>query len=621
MKLSKPVILSITLAIFFIATNSRVISFISPSTPFIFNLKSKPIQTVEYLGETPSSRLANSKTTIGVYSTKKDNSQLKEIFQIAGVPYLISNEIYNLKKSQIIFLDLDSNNPNALTRREVLFLSEFVKKGGTLVATGKLNHRFGEIKELFGFYRYKESNLHNKLLLLDSNFFKYLDTKEEKEYQLSTINISPKVDSIILNLAKPIATYEDGSTAISINHYGKGKAINIALSLDTLRYKNLLDRDFNANSDFINGFEPLSDFIILFIKGVYDKTLDKSITLHTSAYSTQSAIIMTHNIKREENLKSVDRFIDIERDLNISSSCFLNVKYLSDSSVNAFFKPENFSHIQELFNSGVEIGLLSQPIHKNLFILPYGSCREKYPLYQQFGISDINNAKTTLCGELKVPKELLYGIGVDRVVSFRSDEFIYNHNLPLVLEELGYRYSSLFSAEDVLSYYPYRYPNGYNKFEKIGKIWEIPITLDNHSLIPIYLKYFHYKSLFKKIYDNGAIFNMELTPKKYIFDEYFIKLFYNSLPKDIWKCNISEFGSFWDKRDRVIFRYKIEKSRHQMENSNLVLEIYSPTEIDGLTFKMNNLHIKEEYGINIDGDKFSLNIKKGINRWVLELED
>jgi len=609
----KPSIFFIIIVIaFFVIINNRLFYILSISTPFVFNLESKPITNISYFSEPNSNMLEDTNTTIGIYSNNIHKPELLEVFKVAGVPYRLVKNILELHKVKIIVLDLSMDYPIELSKEEVEFLKEFVSNGGTLIGNEILATKFGALKELFGYKGYTASKSHTKLILQKSKFFKYLDTPEEQEYKISTINISPYTNSIILGSATAIATYDDDTPAITINHYGKGKTINIGVSFYDLRYRNLLDKDFNANDSFVNGFEPMSDFIVMFIKGIYESTIPQSITLHTSWNNTQSAVIMTHDIESENNLHHIGKFISLEKKFDIKPTCFINVKYLSDNSVDAFFKPENFPYIQNLVKNNVDIGVLAQPIRENFFLLPYGTCTEEYPMYQQFGLSDLSHSKPTLCGELKVPKELLQGIGIKDIVSFRSSNLIYNKNLPTALKRLGYRYSSVFSSENILSYFPYRYvTNSYIPTE--SKIWEIPVTLSDSAILPIYINSSHYISLFKKLYNNGAVFNIQIKPDKLSLKPYFIEKFYNSLPKDVWKCSLKEFGDFWDKRDRIVFRYDIE-------NSKLKLTLYSPTDIKNLTFKTSNCHIKEQYGVNTFKDKFSLDVKKGINRWVLDLD-
>lgn len=586
--------------------------------PFIYSLKTKSASIVPYLPESNSRILKANKTTVGVYSKKKSHFMLKEILQTAGVPYIFSNSLSSLKDTAIIFLDFNIDTPITLSSKDRDFLYAYVKKGGILIGNEILPTRNGSLKELFGYKSYTPSNKHKIINLLKSDYYKYFDNKYERHYALSHLNISPYTNSIELGSAKPIATYEDNTTAISLNHYGKGSSVNLGISLYDLRYRNLFGKDFQANKEYINGFESLSDFIILFIKGMYESSLDKSITLHTTKDGYQATVIMTHNIDTVNSMKNIPKFTTLEDRFGVKATYNIETKYISDNKDMALFLPKYFHYFLDAQKDGHEIGVDTILHAKNFFLLSKGSCKESYPKYKPFAVSnrlDIGNP--SVCGDVKVSKELLLGAGVKDVVSFRSDELLYNPKLPEVLEKFGYRYSSCFSSEDILSYFPYRYMKDYGKLSNPSKIWEIPLTLEDKLFPPLYFRVDDALKLFKKIYNNGAVFTiLNHTDSTFVkgenLDLGFIKKFYSKLPADVWKTTIKDMGEYWDKRDRVVFRYKIDKQR-------LLLTVYSLSDINGLTFKLNGFLVKPIFGVYIRNNKLVIDVKKGINRFKFKL--
>jgi len=608
------------LFVFVLSTlKDQIVYILDPAVPFIFDLSTKEIKPTQYIKDSDPNLLEQTQNTIGIYTTHEDTFLLQQIFKTAGLPYYITHRLSDLKNVKIIFIDSQIDNPLELNESDKQFLYNFVKKGGVLIGNDILSTKYGALKELFGYKGFTPSKSHYQFNLLSSSpYLNYFDTYEEKHYTLSTINTAPFTNTIIPGTATTIAKYDDDSAAITTNQYGKGIAINMGISLYNLRYRNLLDKDFYANKEPINHFEPLSDFIVLFLKDIYEQTLKQSITLHTSRYNNQATVIITHNIDNKAQLQSIDKTIKVESSLDVKSTCFINVKYLSDKKSNAFFSQENFKYILNLQAQNVEIGVHAKPTKKNLFLLEKGTCQEHYPMYQKFGISDLQNNQPTICGEAKVPKELLQAIGIENIESFRGADLIYNKYIPEVLPQLGYRYTSNFSAEDVLSYFPYKYPLDYNNMTGASNIVEIPVSYKNNSVWPLYLQTHSVLKLFKKIYNNGGIFQMLISSDIYaidghMLDNMFIKKFYTSLPKDVWKASIKEYGKFWNYRNKIVYRYKIE-------NNNLIMSIYSPTNIKGITFKTNNIKFKDQYNIKVKGDKFSIDVKQGYYRWVFPLE-
>lgn len=610
------IILFIFISLYLVTIQFKAIS--SPAIPFVHGLKTKKAMPVEYLLERNSSVLKPNKNTIGVFSIGKDPFQLKEVFQIAGLPHIFTHNLEDLNKTSILFLDFNIDKPPHLAIETIEFFYDYVERGGVIVGNEIINYKKGLLKKLFGYKDYIPTQEHKELYLAYSEYNKYFDTIEENNYLLSTISQAPYTNTLVLSTAKRIAFYEDNETAISINDYGKGKAINLGISLYDLRYRNLLAKDFRANQEYINNFEPLSDFIIFFLKSIYEHTLEKTLTLHTSKDGNQATVIMTHDIDFAASIKNIPKFTKSQEDIDIKASYNIQVKYLTDDKDKAFFMLKNFDYLLNAEKEGHEIGSHTILHTKNFFLLPRGDCNESYPDYKPFSLSDmIDLGNPTACGEIKVSKELLLGAGVETVDTFRSGGLLYHPSLPELLEENGYRYSSCLSAGDILSYFPFRYMRNYKMLQDPSKIWEIPLVLEDELFPPLYFRVGAALDLFKKIYDNGAMYTILVHPDLTWYrlknlDIEFMKSFYEKLPKDVWKDTMGNVGAFWDKRDRIVFRYEIDKK-------HLRLKIHSFSDIDGLTFKIDNLKIKENENIHLMNGKLVVDVEEGMNEWLLDL--
>ena len=610
------IILFIFISFYLVVRQFNAIS--SPAIPFIHELKTKKAIPVEYLLERNSSVLKPNKNTIGVFSIGKDPFQLKEVFQIAGLPHIFTHNLEDLNKTSILFLNFNIDKPPHLAIETIEFFYDYVERGGVIIGNEIINYKKGLLKKLFGYKDYKPTQKHKELYLAYSEYNKYFDTTEENNYLLSTISQAPYTNTLVLSTAKRIAFYEDNETAISINDYGKGKAINLGISLYDLRYRNLLAKDFRANKEYINNFEPLSDFILFFIKSIYEHTLDKTLTLHTSKDGNQATVIMTHDIDFAASIENIPKFTKSQEDIDIKASYNIQVKYLTDDKDKAFFMLKNFDYLLNVEKEGHEIGSHTILHTKNFFLLPRGDCNESYPDYKPFSLSDmIDLGNPTACGEIKVSKELLLGAGVETVDTFRSGELLYHPNLPELLEKNGYRYSSCLSAGDILSYFPFRYMRNYKTLQDPSKIWEIPLVLEDEFLPPLYFRVGAALELFTKIYDNGGVYTILAHPDLTWYrlknlDIKFMEEFYKKLPKDVWKDTMGNVGAFWDKRDRIVFRYQIDKK-------HLRLKIHSLSDIDGLTFKIDNLKIKENENIHLMNDKLVVDVEEGMNEWLLDI--
>ncbi|MBD3842627.1 MAG: polysaccharide deacetylase family protein, partial [Campylobacterales bacterium] len=333
----------------------------------------------------------------------------------------------------------------------------------------------------------------------------------------------------------------------------------------------------------------------------------------------RSSLVVTHDVDYIKSVPNMKKFMDIEKELGIRSTFFIQTKYITDDKDEAFFTPENFYILKRAHYDGFELGSHTIIHTKNFFKLKEGNYSENYPTYKPFSFSEtIDLNKPTVSGELKVSKELIGGIGTD-IESFRSGELVYNPKLPIAMEKLGYRYSSCFSAEDVLSYFPYRYKRDYANLTNQSFIFEIPLSYEDEELPPLYFRVENALKLFNKIYENGGVFNLLIHPDMTLFrlknlDIYFEKSFIKKLPKDVWIATIRDIGNFWDRRDKVIFRYSLNKKI-------LNLDIYSPADIKNLSFDAHNIMIdsKEDQNVIVSNNKIVLNVKKGLNHWSLKI--
>ncbi len=610
-------LIGIILIIMTVFTKSFDLVF--PSEEFIYELKTSPVSAVTYLPEADSRRLQLDKKSIAIYSVAEETSMLERIFKTAGLPYRICHSLDELKNAPILFLDLSMNRPVTLNDKQLKQLYRFVAQGGILIGNDVLATRYGALKELFGYRNYQPTRAHKQLLLKNSSYFSYLDQPEERKYQLSGISQAPYTNSIELGSAKAIANYEDGSTAISLNHYKKGEALLLGISLFDLRYRNLFSKDYNANRQYANGYEPLSDMIVFLLKGIYTKKLKQSLMLNTAKGANHATVIITHDVDYEFSIQNIETFVALEEKQSIKSTYTIQTKYIKDYKDNPFFKPDTLHYILDAQAKGFEIASHTVVHTENFFTLSKGDCNEQYPLYRPFSMSENEDSgSATLCGEIKVSKSLLLGSGIKEVVSFRSGHLYYNPSLPQVLEKTGYRFSSCFSAEDVLSYFPYRYVYDYKHLSHESKIWEFPLTFEDEAFPPLCFRVDDALSLFKKLYNRGGVFTLLVHPDlAYLrlknLDIDFQEKFIEALNDDVWIDTMKAVGTYWDQRDRLVFRYNIAHKK-------LHLKIYSPVVMQDVSFLLNGLSLRvDTESASIKDDLLIVNVKKGINNWEFEL--
>jgi len=604
--------------IVFYTAYAKVLELFSPSAEFVYGLKTTSITKVVYLDEADSRRLPVNQSSVVLFSVHSDTSMLERIFKTAGISYYVVHSLKEITKAKILFLDLSMNKPVTFEEDELRSLYRFVAKGGVVIANDALATRYGALKELFGYKSFTSGKKHKKLILKHHKYFNYMRAPEEHEYILSTLDRAPYTNVIEVGHAKVIATYEDQQAAITLNDYQKGHAVMLGVSLFDLRFRNLFGKDYNANQQYANGYEPLSDMIVFLLKGIYTTTLKSTLMLNTAPSTNRATVLITHDVDYEYSMQNIEKFVALEDDLGIKTTYTIQTKYLKDYKDNPFFKQDTLHYLLNAQEKGYEIASHTVLHTENFFTLKQGDCTEKYPEYKPFSLSEMKDTgEPTLCGELKVSKELLLGSGVKEVVSFRSGHLYYNPHLPQVMEALGYRYSSCFSAEDVLSYFPYRYVYDYKTLQHESKIWELPLTYEDEAFPPLYFRVDKALALFEKLYSHGGVFNLLIHPDLSIarmknLDLDFERAFISRLPNDVWIDTMQHVGDFWDKRDRLVFRYNVT-------DTTLDLTLYSPVAVKDVSFILSGFHLAQgQSGVRLKDDLMVLDVKKGQNHWTLK---
>ncbi len=614
MKENKSIYLAMFIALLIAIT---VFIYASPKLQeFVYGLKTHKIIPAHYVKEETVTFENFSSVGIYCFSYKPENLLAwKRILKTAGIPYKVCENLQNCLNTKIVILLSDIDKPQTLTDTEEKTIKNFVSNGGIVVGDGVFLIRYGKLKDLFG-YKYYKSSKNRKSLIFQGDYLNpYINEKEEKKLGLSHLNESIWTNGIIVGTAKTLACFEDKVPAIVENNFGKGKAILIGFSAFDITLRNLLNRDFQANKKYINDFEPLSDILVLFAKDLYEKTYPIGFTLHTAPYGYKATLIISHDVDSVDASKNLVRFAEIEKNLGIRSTFFVQTKYQNDYNDKPFFNDKLVNILQKLYKDGFEIGSHTVIHTKLLPKLPFGTCNEEYPFYNAkvTGSYEVAN-NPTLCGELKVSKNLLEGADI-KVESFRPGDLVYHYDLPIAMEKIGYKFSSTFSAEDILTYFPYKLI--YKDYSKESSIIEIPVAVEDEEFPPLYFRLNSTLNLFKKIYNNGGVMVILIHPDltwwkiKNIKIKDFLKDFIKNIPNDTWIATFSQAGHFWEIREAIRYGYEVKSNK-------VILSIYSPEEAEGITFKKNsNFKIySDNNNVRITNNYVVIEkIPKGVSVW------
>jgi hypothetical protein len=236
--------------------------------------------------------------------------------------------------------------------------------------------------------------------------------------------------------------------------------------------------------------------------------------------------------------------------------------------------------LRHLSSGGNSIGSHSI-IHSrgfNKFELGTGS--EAFPAYQPRGTGFDTATGASVFGEVRVSKQLLDGeIPGQHTDFFRAGHLRVPPTLPEALQRCGYRFDSSFTADDVLSNFPYALPLGL-LFEEDSGIYEFPITIDDSDDPPLPQRVDNALEVIRANAENQApnviLIHTNESHGKLLAEEALLR----KLPPGISAMDMASFARFWRARDRLRWTARTVGDQNTME-----LDVASDEAIEGLTFE------------------------------------
>ncbi|MFQ5651503.1 MAG: T9SS type A sorting domain-containing protein [bacterium] len=492
------------------------------------------------------------------------------------MPFVLTSQVAVAKQHAVIVLTSKTKRAT-LDAAEKTELKAYVETGGVLVAP---NVRDRELYALFGISDQQWAETRHSMtwdMSLNDPALSYFDNPLEQTISFGEMTQSTVITtrSYELDGATALAYFDDGSAAVTRHDYGAGRAYALGFSFSDLIVRNQTDNDYRAERTYSNGFEPTSDVVILFLRGIYTSQVPFASWKHTSPYASQATLIVTHDVDSQSGMDMLSEFANLESQHGIVATYNITTHYMHDKIGKDFYTP-NLAQIAGLIAKNQKLASHTVghfPDWPDEDIFPEGETgltRETYqPAY---------DGKTTrggnVFGEIEVSKNLLEGDFGVVVRTFRTGFLFWNKKQAAVLDSVGYDYDSSRSANDVLTNFPYLLRQNNSFSGKTTNIYEIPNTISDVFMSdPISAD--NYPSKVAIWYDvilsnaaNYAPTVLLIHPNrdfKLLAEEQLL----NELPQDILVVDMDTFGDFW--RDRVAFTY-------QSSLANDVLTITIPEE-------------------------------------------
>jgi hypothetical protein len=492
---------------------------------------------------------------------------LKHALEAAGIPYALTADLGEATKYHII-CTASFIGGNTLSPQEGDGLYDFVRQGGVLVSAHVLGNRYGP---LFGISSHEMKRTRHRLTFEGKDAaLKYLDRNEEKNVPLGGKDYPEVIWSqgVEVEKATPLARFDDGSVAVAVNRYEKGKAYLLGITYTDSVLRPQIGRDFSAQRAFVNAFEPGSDTIALLLKGVYEENMKPYIYLNSAPGSREGSLILTHDLKDANSFKESLKFAELEGKYSLKSTFFVTTKYFADRSGPPFYVGENIKHLAELKDKGFDVAshtVSNSPAMSNAEL---GETKVDDLSYQP-------ENSVTLFGEALVSKNVLErDVAGAKVLSFRNTSPGYPDRLIEALGGSGYFYDSSFYAGDILTNFPFRALVRREFDSPESKVLELPITLsDEGGFLTSSNEGIALGKWLDVIWanrDNGATTVLSLTPSgepyKLSLQE---KLLQRVRRENLWVGDLTSFGAFSRARLGVRLEAALSGNRLQITLRNL----------------------------------------------------
>jgi hypothetical protein len=518
---------------------------------------------------------------IAVYWTNPNEGVLGVIHALRemGIPFFVTRDLNRalLHRLVIIYPSADSTT---FTAGQIEQLTRHMRSGGSLFEVNVVARSLGA---LFGFSAVTPSRQRYQVNFsagLDPAL-RYLNRPEELQVPLG----SRKYGQIFWTngyqpeeTASVLAHFEDGSAAVLRKSWGKGAAYLCGVSFHDAVLRNQVNRDFDAERHYVNAFEPGSDVWLLLLRAWYETREPAAVRISTIPGGQLSVLLLSHDVDWENSFATALSFAKSEAGLQTRSTFFIETKYVSDANSHAYFFGNDLADTRRLFSSGFSIGSHSIIHSRGFNKFELGTGDEAYPVYQPRGTGFNAATGATVFGEVRVSKQLLDGeISGQHTDFFRAGHLRVPPTLPEALQRCGYRFDSSFTADDVLSNFPYALPLGL-LFEEDSGIYEFPVTIDDSDDPPLAKRVEEALEVVRANAENGAPNVVLIHPTdslgKLLAEEALLR----RLPPRVIAMDMETFARFWRGRDRLQWAARVAT-----DQSKIDLDVTSVEGIEGLT--------------------------------------
>ncbi|MGC9312985.1 MAG: polysaccharide deacetylase family protein [Sediminispirochaetaceae bacterium] len=482
---------------------------------------------------------------------------LRRIPEIQGIPYTVIDAPDELLEYPLVIAaEAPSNRDLDPEWREALY--RYVEEGGILFLPGRSG---SELFPLLGVRSISSNKIRSRVEFTGRDpAFAYIDHPNER--RISIGNGEKEVYREFIwshgaeadTMGEVLARFDDGSAAMVRSYYGRGIAYYFGLSFAESVLLPQTGGDYEAQRRFVNTFEPSADVIMLLVKSLYEEFVPRAVYVSPIPEARPTALLLSHDVDAQTSFLDSLKFAALAEEFGAHSTFFINTKYYKNWMDIAYYTvPEKLQAVRRISQRGHELGSHTVAHALEFDEAPPGSPRVSFDTYRP-------QERITINGEVRVSKELLdRDVRGQNTVSFRAGYLAFPPELISILEAAGYKYDSSFSANDVLTTFPYFALPQRQPGEIESSIVEIPVTFDEavgyltSGNRAVAVK--QWKEVVTAHAANETISVLLVHPSDTRDRTYKLdaqrELMEHARGLDAWMGGIGEFGDFWRARHEL----------------------------------------------------------------------
>jgi hypothetical protein len=526
------------------------------------------------------------------------------LMRLVGVPHDTTSNLATALQYPVIITG-SRILQSAFSSAEISSIEDYVSNGGVFITSSM---REPACYNLCGISDNTSDNYLYEIIFdtTSLDIFDYIDDSLEVKISIGDSANTPTFFTryYTLDNALSLADYENGECAVAYNSFGSGHVYTFGPDFRDILYRNQANYDLSAHRTYSNGFEPTSDVIMFVIRNIIRKHVPNTIYKYTQPGTAKSTLLMTHDIDSKTGMDTMHIFSDYQESIGMRAQYNVTTRYLNDTWMSNFYVG-SWPEVNDLLVHGHVLSSHSVghfPDFNDDNIFPLGALGNTPNNYEPLYTGGITTGGTVL-GELEVSRDLIEGDHSVDVRSYRSGHLCYPDSLILGLEMTGYEYNSTYSANDVLSSFPF-YAIRIRSFNgEESNILEIPMTIsDVFASDPINETNYPQKvaiwnDVTNRYHQNRSPIVLLIHPNRN-WKLTAMQDYLSNLPSGLEYYNFEDYGDFWRKRDSLEFSTSLSGADMTVtiESSNLTPEQSFVLDYSGLDTVM----FKDESGNSLD---------------------